>query len=266
MSRYGGTAASAEEVRATILDTTCDPTDIAAQYDSYYDLMPYSEKEPTLTKEGRFFAFQPIGMRFEAYYPKISVKGTANSYSYKSDDLPGGAMHVGSKGSIEKFIIDGLKASNLPQSYAHNICSYYIWYAYRNGEVHPDLLPYYQGDAIRWSLKGISDAEMRWAEAQRADLINKVAMQDCTSLLRAYRDNPPPVGKDGMAQWLANQEQQLSNDNSAYSDALEDIPDITPTDKDDDTSSDKEPSILPKVGVSAVTAVAVFGILMWRNR
>jgi hypothetical protein len=272
MINYGGTAKSAEQVKATILETTCDPGAISRQYDSYFNLMPYAETDPTTRASGnktsgKFFAYRPVGAEFIQYRPDWSAKGYANSYSYRSDDLPGGTYHVSSKGSIEKSLMDSYEYGGIPESLVHNICSYYVWYLFRTNEVHSDLKPYYSGDIYRPTLQGVTDAELKWVNAQREKFIANVAMKELIGIVNQMRMNPPSLSQKGqITSWLTQQvAQTTAEDNADWSDALGEVEGVGDSEKEEEASSSGSKSILPQVAVASVLAIGTFALLNRRG-
>jgi len=260
MRNFGATASNFDQLRSDLESTTCRVTQGSDKFDSYYELLPLATKNPPeLGKTGRYWYWNVLKTDWEKYYPYWDARGWANTSWYIDNGETAGRMYVTDRGAIDDHYRKIFQNNGMNPNYFYNICSYYVWWLFRTGEVHPDIAPFYQGNLNNnVTIKKISEAEKRWAENERKNLIRSVLLHDFESVLTEYRQQGVNANdSESMQNFIDKQLGDLDvNNNENWSQSLEDI---------GMGSSEDKKSILPMVAVASFLTVGTFALLKWRK-
>ena len=257
MRNFGATASNFDQLRADIETTTCRTSQLSDKYDTYYDLLPFANKNPPKAGQtGRYWFYKPSSAEWTKYKPYWDARGWANTDWYINKGRDKGWDYVFDRGTIDNDIRGAFQAGGTNANNAYNICSYYIWWLFRTNQVHPDLVPFYEGNTGTPTIAKVSQAEKRWAENERKNLIISVLLKDFQSVISDYKRNPPQDG-EALQNFIDKELGDLDvNNNDNWSQSLEDI---------GMGSGDKKRSVLPMVAVASFLTVGTFALLKWRR-
>ena len=254
------------EFQDAITAITCT-ADTAKAIDRSSDLLPKG-RVPTKKKKGYGYGFNKDTGRWGKVFYKLGESLNDGTWG-TSYVIPGRTT------GWQTYISDALGGGSVGATRLDKICSWYVWYFYRENKVHSDLKPFYSGNVNSPTISKIIDAEKKWAEQARQDLIFKLFLRRTRTSLDTQRDNFQKYVGQGMmpaeALELATQEaKEQANITSRkdYAEALEAVGTYGSTGGENSEEKDPETRsrVIPVVAGLSLGALTFAGLYFWGSR
>jgi len=234
MRNYGATLTEAELINAL----TCE-ADTSAQVSNYSQLLP-PERYATSSKNGVFYAYD----EYTRGWYEFGITNKGERINFRAFTTLSDVTNW-----WEEVLGEG----------AFRPTSQYIYNSLTRKRVHPELMPYFTGNAAEPAPQGLVEAESRRAMAIREEMVKDFSVRMGQSALDAYSSTLSSALKSGLPTEVA---QQKANE------AVNEATDISKNDVyvGNESGGSNEDSILPKILTMVAFAGIGFGAAWLRGR
>lgn len=245
MRNFGSTLSHEEIVDAV----TCQ-VDTPAQTNSYDVMLPATKKINVVQSRLSYYDTVENRWTFETQRKKLDGSFT--------DPTPG-LTRSGSV--INRYFKDMYTYSGGPVNgnLIYNPVSFWVYNSITKKRVHPDLLPYYQGDTYNWTVKGLMEADVARAMSIRSRMIKDYSVELAKKGLDAYAS----AMSSGSSGQTTTELQEIAT-NVALQEIETNATNTTGGNEENESSDDS--GMLPKVLTTLVFAGIGLGIAHWRSK
>lgn len=177
MRHFGSTLTQSE-----IIDAVTCQADTAAHVSNYFNMLPTEKSVGTFTVKRVYYDTLNNTWAFATVTPATIVgKSTIQRIKPPTGYEKNGYAITNHFSNIYSYS-KGPVAKNL----IYNPVSFWVYNSITKKRVHPDLVPFYNGDTNDWTVKGLMDADIARAMSMRDEMIKTYAVDLAQTGLNAY--------------------------------------------------------------------------------